>query len=431
MKNIEKNYWYKLDNAGKLYPSIVSSRMTTVFRTTVELYDEVEPKLLQKALNNTIERYPYFKVNLHKGLFWYYFEYTDKMPHIERETYYPSMFMKYKNKKTFPFRIMYYKKHINIEFSHSITDGFGVISFMKTLLVEYFTLQKNLVIEDTKDILTTSSKVEKEECEDAFNRYYNPKVPIPKLKGKAVHFPFALTKRGKYILISGTVSANKIKELAKSYECTVTQYITALYLDSIQEYINNQQGKKRKKMTGRIVINMPVDLRQLFPSKTRRNFFISITPEIDLRLGEFSFEEILRYLKAYMTMSINKKNISRYIARNVKNEKRLYVRLLPLWIKNLIMPIVFSRFGERGYTSSVSNLGVIILPKEIEDYISKVEVYPPPSVENKIKATIATYKDKMAICFGSTVDNTEVEKIFFRKLRKSEVNVKIESNIES
>ncbi len=94
------------------------------------------------------------------------------------------------------------------------------------------------------------------------------------------------------------------------------------------------------------------------------------------------------------------------------------------------MPIVFSRFGERGYTSSVSNLGVIRLPQEIEEYVSKVEVYPPPSVENKIKATIATYKDKMAICFGATVDNTEIEKIFFRKLRKSEVSIKIESNIE-
>ncbi len=321
MKSNEKNYWYKLDNAGKLYPSIVSTRMTTVFRTTVELFEEVEPKVLQKALDSTIERFPYFKVNLHKGLFWYYFEYTDKMPHIEKETYYPSMFMKYKKKETFPFRILYYKKYINIEFSHSITDGFGVISFMKTLLVEYFSLQKNLEIKDTKDILITSSKVEKEECEDAFNRYYNPKAPIPKLKGKAVHFPFPLTKKGKYILISGTVSADKIKKLAKKNECTVTQYITALYMDSIQEYINKLPEKKKKKMTGRIVINLPVDLRQLFPSRTRKNFFISITPEIDLRLGEYSLEEIIKYLKAYMTMSINNKNISRYIARNVKNEK--------------------------------------------------------------------------------------------------------------
>ena len=45
-----KKKFYSLDNAGVLYTAIASSRMTTVYRMTVELSEAVEPLTLQKAL---------------------------------------------------------------------------------------------------------------------------------------------------------------------------------------------------------------------------------------------------------------------------------------------------------------------------------------------------------------------------------------------
>lgn len=428
-QNHEKKHWYKLDNAGKLYPSIVSTRMSTVFRTSIELNEEVDPKILQQAFNQIIERFPYFKVNLHRGVFWYYFEYSDKHPKIEKETYYPSMFLKYKKKETFPFRILYYKNYIHVEFSHSIADGSGVITFAKTLLIHYFKLKDGVVCETLEGAIDIQSEVDPSECEDAFNKYYNNKIPLPNKHHKAVHFPFPLIEKGKYILLTGVVPVSSMKEQAKKLDCTITQMITAYYFDAIQEYILGLNGKARRKLIGRIVINMPVDLRQLFPSKTLKNFFISLTPEIDLRLGHFSIEEIIKYLKGYMHMNINTKNISKYIARNVKNERHPFIRIMPLWFKNLIMPTIYSRFGERGYTSSISNLGIIKLPKEIEHYVNKFEIFPPPSIENKIKLAVVSYRDKMTLCFGSTVYNTDIEKIFFRKLRKLGVPIKIETNL--
>lgn len=425
----EKDYWYKLDNAGKLYPSIVSTRMSTVFRTSIELTEDVDPKVLQQALHQIIERFPYFKVNLHRGLFWYYFEYSKKLPKVEKETYYPSMFLKYKKKETFPFRILYYKHYINVEFSHSIADGYGVITFAKTLLLHYYNIKKGIVCQTLEGAIDINTKVDPSECEDAFNKYYNKKIPVPNRHKKAIHLPFPLIEKGKYMLLTGVVPVEAMKEQAAKLECTITQMITAYYFDAIQEYIFSVRGRKGRKLIGRIVINMPVDLRQMFPSKTLKNFFISITPEIDLRLGHYSIEEIVKYLKGYMSTNINPKIISKYISRNVKNERKLFIRILPLWFKNMIMPTIYSRFGERGYTSSISNLGIIRLPMEIDQYVKKFEIYPPPSIENKIKLAVVTYKDKMALCFGSTVYNTEVEKIFFRKLRKLGIPIKIETNM--
>lgn len=61
--------WYKLDNAGKLYSSIISSRATTLFRLSATLNSPVESVYLQRALEATLERFPFFKVQLKQGFF--------------------------------------------------------------------------------------------------------------------------------------------------------------------------------------------------------------------------------------------------------------------------------------------------------------------------------------------------------------------------
>lgn len=426
--NHKKN-WYKLDNAGKLYPSIVSTRMSTVFRISVELSEELDPKALQIALNQTIHRFPYFKVNLNRGLFWYYFEYSEKLPKVEKETYYPCMFMKYKRSQSFPFRILYYNNYLNVEFSHSICDGSGAIAFMKTLLIQYFKIKKDITCSNLQGGIDIHSKVDPSEFEDAFNKYYQEGIPVPDRHKAAVHFPFPLIEKGKYIILTGIIPIKEIIKIAKSHECTITQLITAMYFEAIQDYIMSLEGKAKEKLLGRIAMNVPVDLRQIFPSKTLKNFFITITPEIDLRLGTYSLEELIENVKNYMNLSINKKNISRYISRNVQNEKKFYIKLMPLSLKNLIMPTIYSRFGEKGFTSSISNLGIIKMPDEIKAYIKKVEIIPPPSVENRIKLVMLSYGDQMILSFGSTTYNMDIEKYFFRKIRSMGIPVKIETNM--
>lgn len=422
-----KNSWYKLDNAGKLYPSITSTRVSTVFRLSATLKHDVELNILQHALDNIIERFPYFKVNLKRGLFWYYFEYTDKSPKIEEEKYYPCMFMFFKKRKTFPFRILYYKNKISCEFSHSITDGTGVIIFLKTLLVEYFKL-KGVESSPMDDIFNIYEEVKEEEYEDASHKYYKKNIKSPPMPKRAMHFPFKLNPKGEYNIITGIINSNALKEQAKSYECTVTIFLLTLFFESIQEFVLSKSIDERKKLTKNIVINVPVNVRKIFPSKTMKNFFISVTPTIDLRLGEYTREELIKYLKNYFELTINEKYLSQYISRNVKNEKKIMIRGIPLFIKNLIMPIIYHKFGESGYTSSISNLGKIDMPKEIEQDIQRFEFYPPPSRGNKIKVGIISYNEKIFISFGRMTKITEIEKYFFRKIRKMGISVKIETN---
>ena len=428
MRKKKKEEWYKLDNAGKLYPSIASTRRSTVFRLSAKLKEDIAPENLQLALEKTIDRFPYYRVNLKRGLFWYYFEETQYIPKIQKETHYPCMFLKIRKKKTFPFRVLYYKKYIHFEISHSMADGTGAMRFFKTLLIQYMKINKGIYCNDLSGAKNIQEKPNPEESEDAFKRYYNSEIPVPESPKKAMHFPFPLVEKGRYIFLTGIVPVKKLKELSKKYSCTITQFITALYFEAIQEYVNDLEKSRKRKLAKRIVVNVPVDLRQMFPSESMKNFFVSLTPEIDLRMGTYTLEEIIAYLKGYMQINYTKKNISRYITRNVKNERIFLVRALPLYIKNLIMPYIYVKFGEKGYTTSVSNLGMVILPEEIRPYIDAIEFYPAPSEVNKIKMCLCSYKDYCYISFGKTVNSTEIEKYFFRKLRKLGVPIKIETN---
>ncbi|MCT4598411.1 MAG: hypothetical protein N4A50_11105 [Vallitalea sp.] len=423
--NIKK--WYKLDNTGKLYPSITSTRVSTVFRISATLANKVEPEILQKALDNIIERFPYFKVNLKRGLFWYYFEYVAHNPQIEKETFYPCMFMFFKRRKTFPFRVLYYNNRISCEFSHSITDGTGVTIFLKTLLVEYYKIKG---IKSTLDssVFDVETKVKKYEYEDSAHKYYKKRVPKPQTPKKALHFPFKLNKKGQYSIITGIINVADFKEQSKKYNCSITELLISIYFEAIQQFICSQSEEDKKRLTRRIVINVPVNLRNIYPSKTMKNFFISVTPSIDLRLGEYSREELIKYVKNYMEISTTEKYVSQYITRNVKNEKNKLIRVIPLFLKNLIMPIIYQRFGESGYTSSISNLGRIGMPQEIEHLIDRFDFYPPPSRGNIIKVGVISYNNKLYISFGRLTRNTEIEKHFFRIIRKMDIPVKIETN---
>ena len=70
----KRAYWRNLDNAAKLFSATSSLKDTRVFRFYCILKEEIDPELLQEALNRTVKRYPVFLSVMRKGLFWHYLE---------------------------------------------------------------------------------------------------------------------------------------------------------------------------------------------------------------------------------------------------------------------------------------------------------------------------------------------------------------------
>ena len=66
--------WYKLDNAGKIFPGQNTSTWSNIFRISVTLTEKIDSSLLEKALEMTVPRFPCFNVRMKTGFFWHYLE---------------------------------------------------------------------------------------------------------------------------------------------------------------------------------------------------------------------------------------------------------------------------------------------------------------------------------------------------------------------
>ena len=77
--------WYRLDNAATIVPATARGSDTRVFRVTCELTEDVDGEYLQDALDEAMMEFPYFKVVLRKGFFWYYLDSTDMRPKVTEE----------------------------------------------------------------------------------------------------------------------------------------------------------------------------------------------------------------------------------------------------------------------------------------------------------------------------------------------------------
>ncbi|HEY6063648.1 MAG TPA: hypothetical protein VIV35_08570, partial [Chitinophagaceae bacterium] len=128
------DFWLRLDNAAKIYPAIKDRELTSVFRITVELKERIKAKQLLEAAHALEERFPYYKVKMKAGFFWYYLE-PDNLPVIpEADNEIPCRAF---DRNELMFRILAKDTMISVEFSHILTDGTGAFEFLKTLLLVY------------------------------------------------------------------------------------------------------------------------------------------------------------------------------------------------------------------------------------------------------------------------------------------------------
>lgn len=418
--------WYKLDNAAILYPSIQSDRISTMFRLSATLTENVDPSVLQLALNKIIDRFPYYRVKLSKGLFWYYLEHNPKTPRVEKDVQYPCGRLSPILNRNFLFRVRYYKRRIAVEFCHALTDGTGAVTFLKALVYQYLKeTGKNLT--DKTGILTIDEEPDQEEFEDSYNRFYKPSLPLPETGEPAYHLKAKLVKKGIYYVITGIVPLKDIIAKAKEYNVSLTVFLAAIYMDAMQTIQNKHVSNPRRKKP--ISVSVPVNMRNIYPSKTMRNFSLFVVPKIDPRLGDYSFEEILKIVHYTMMTEINEKSISRQLSRNVGGQRNPFVRIIPLFIKRLFFPLLYRKLGENLFSGTISNLGLITVPDEMAQYIERIDFVPGPGPVNKTGCSVTGFKDKLYITFGRLTDEAELERIFFTKLVKMGIHVTIESNI--
>lgn len=417
--------WMPLDNAAKIYPAALRSNWSNLFRLSVTLTEPVEIPVLQAALDHTVGRFPSIAARLRRGVFWYYLQQLDRAPQIRTDRCCPVVRMSRQELRQCAFRVLVYDKRIAVEFFHSLTDGTGGMIFLKTLTAEYLTRKYGIVIPAEQGVLDRNAPPREEELEDSFLRWDAP-VNAGRKETTAWRIRGTREDSGFHRLTCFQLDARELLDQAHARKVSLTVFLCAVMMKALLELqAEIGRGPERRRP---IKVLLPVNLRKVFPSRTLRNFALYTIPSVDPRLGSYTLEELCKRIHHRMGMDINPKQMGKMIAVNVNSERYLAVRILPLFLKNLVMRAVFSAVGEKKSCLTLSNLGQVELPAAMKPYVQRMDFILSVQATAPYNCGVVSYGDTVYVNFIRNIREPYLESRFFRVLRELGIGATVESN---
>lgn len=417
--------WMKLDNAAKIYPAAKRRNWNNFFRISATLTEPVDVAVLRSALDVTARRFPSIAVRLRRGMFWYYLEQIPHSPAIQEEKSCPLAHAPFHEVRQCAFRVLVYHNRFAVEFFHALTDGTGGLTFFKTLLAEYLSQKYGLTIPAGDGVLGRLEEPDAEELEDSFLRYAG-NIKASRKEATAWHLTGTPEKDGFKDLVTLMIPAPALKECAKAHGVTVTELLCAAMMQAICQLQAEKVPQRRLRKPVKVLL--PVNLRNLFPSKTLRNFASYITPEVDPRMGDYTFDEICAAVHHRMGLENNPQTMRAKFAANVASEQSPLLRVMPLFIKNLAMKVVFDTVGECKSCLCLSNLGVVRLPEVMAPYVARMDFIIGVQAKAPHNCGVLTWNDTVYINCIRSIREPELELHFYRVLHQLSLPVKVESN---
>ena len=419
--------WYKLDLSAIVYPTLQRRDFSSVYRLSVVLKEEIQPDVLQRALNMTMPRFPTYKAAIRKGLFWRYLEPNNRPgPFVQEDVKNPCQPMHFKANNRYLVRVYYFRNRISLEAHHSLGDGTGGMCVLQTLTATYLRLLGHTEIQNGGFVLDINGEPEAEELEDAYMKYANAKVCPPRLQEKAYRVRGTAEPFYTLNIIDGIMSVSEVMAVARKYHATITEYLNAVLLYALLQK-QKEDVRVREKP---VKIAMPVNLRRFFPSGTLRNFITMIYPGVDPRLGDYTFEEIVVQVHNYMKYYINEKLLRGDITTNAETQRNPFIRVVPLFIKDMVVKTFYTKIQDRNSSAGLTNMGALKVPEGMIPYIERFDIYMGQPFSRRTNCAIISFQDTLTINFTSSIVEADVERNFFRKLVQDGIHVKIESNRE-
>ena len=309
----------------------------------------------------------------------------------------------------------YYKNRINFEVFHALTDGTGAMHFLMELVKNYLYLAHH---EDGLEDVVLSEYSESlfDQEADGFERYYSHQADRKKEKKPAAHqFRGNRRELGSLQTTEAEIPVEELRHQAKTYGVSMTVFLTAVYLCAIHRTMTRRQESKP------VVLMVPVNLRNFFPTNTMLNFFNWIEPGYHFQGGKEEFTDVVQKVNACfkeeLTAEKMEKRMNEYFALQVHP----ILKFAPLELKNVCINIG-ARTAESDVTAIFSNMGIIRMPESYEPYIAHFGVFTSTP---KVELCMCSFRDKIYLGFTSRYDCDAIKDNFFQILKEQEVKPEI------
>lgn len=408
--------WFPLDDAAKVYPLSMGEKDMAMFRLSVYLKEDVVPEMLQMALNFTMKRFPGFATTLKKGFFWHYLDTAKRRFCAEKEKDIPCRPLNVSASGSQSFRVLYYQNRMSVEFFHVLTDGTGGTEFLKVLLGEYLRLlgvdftpgDEMLDVQDTADV---------REMENAFRGVPNERRSSGFVDKPALQMNGSLSNIHPCQILHLKMDASTLRKAAKSYNATVTEYLLAVMFLA---------GKAATdELSGQCAIQVPVNMRKFYPSPTLRNF--SMYCGIRLEIGEITtIGAIMDDIHNQLQEKASKQAMSEMLTATKKLVSS--VRYVPMFIKQPVAKVIYNFLGDKIFSNTLSNLGIVKLPEEFYPYVDSMDFVLGTAMTNRAECSLVTVGNVATFSISKLTTDPSFEEKMESLLRRDGIALTIEGS---
>jgi|GEM_PF-2823334 len=397
------------DISSILYLALARKRYCNLYRFTMSMNEEVDPVLLQKALNQVKNRFSLFFCGFQPTLFHDIQTLYQKEVKVMKDTAMLKILSKTEIKNC-PARVLYADKKISIEFFHALTDGYGAVAFISTLTAEYLKLRYHLDVPLNYPIMNINENVcEEEWCDEYLNHSSKKAAKLKKVL--AYQLPREDKKESTIRVTEKNLSFSALKSISKHHGVSPTALLSALMAQTIMHVQKNEEKRMKP-----VRIMIPVNLRGFFPSCTFRNFIETIHVTLHEKDLHQPFSQRAQNFRAEMKEQLTAEHLSSLIKTHVAAQKSIFFRMIPRSLKYFAFKIGYALFGESNSSLTFTNLGRVNLPEIMHPYVEKIDCYLSPRTGSPYNCAMIAYRDHVSLNFSSFNRNNALEKHFFDTL---------------
>ena len=417
--------WTRLDNASLIYPSCKTRNYATIYRLEVTLDETVNAGLLDMALKNIIKRFPGFRYSIDKGFFWWFLRRLENDPTATHTG--PMRPFSFRRNGGYMFKAGCEANRISLDVFHALTDGTGAMTFLMSLTAEYLRLRYGIAIPAGKWVFDPEEEPSKEELEDSFDRFSGTRGSLDK-ESNAWHVPGREELPGVLNDIRVSLPVQEVHAKASELGCTVTEFITAVMLRALQEVRTQDNALGASPF---IKVEVPVNLRPLFGSRTLRNFSSYVHLGIDVRNGDLPFRDILEEVRLQKRLYAHPHRLTTRVAANVALEDNLAIRAIPLFIKKPVINFINSHKGDNYCTQTFSNLGNITLPEPMQKHVRDLDFILGRPKKRSGSCAGVSYGNNLNINFSRKIVEHGFEDAFIRIMEEMGIRAEVRRSVPS
>ena len=413
----------RLDNAANIYPASLSKHYSSLYRMSVTLTETVDAARLQEALTVVSARIPTFRCGLEDGLFWWYLRRLDTLPQVTPLA--PLRPFRFADYGGHLFRVSADGKRIVLDIFHALTDGGGAKTFLLSLTAEYLRRRYGVGIPSGGCILNPEEAPVYAEVEDSFKAVFTGRKG--RLEKNSNAYQLSGTVLGEHGLKDTifTLDEKALHAVSRRLGATVTELITAAMLCALQEQYRFDPCARHSV----VKVSVPVNLRPLYGSRSLRNFSSYVNLGADVRERRYSLEDMLQAVRTQKRQLLAQEVLEDKISANVDLEESFMVRCIPLVLKRRIIDLVNRLHGDRFFSSTLSNLGVVELPEAMRRYVKDIDFVLGRQRGNSGAAACVSYSGRLRLHLSRKIVQNDFERSLYQLL--CELGLKVEIGTET